>query len=499
METTELLPNSLKGSDLLEHVKTDFIGLNVQYQLATGELTRRVYLDSTASTLMMGPAYRAYQKFMRHYSNTHSEMHFSAKIATEAYHWAHDRILRFLGADQDEYTCFFTGSGTTSGMNRVARAFNNHRPDKNTVLVSIMEHHSNDLPHRKHGGKVIHIPVDTHESRMGCIDTNLLEKYLQQYHDDINYVSITGISNVTGIINPIDQVADLAHKYGAYIVVDGAQMAAHVPVRMGGNGNPNHHIDAFVFSGHKTYAPGSPGVVVIKKSFLENQEPEEVGGGMVGRVFPKRYIVKKEFPDREEAGTPNIPGGILLASAIEILDRIGMENILEEDISITNAALKAMLEIDDVVIYGDPDTEECPRACSISFNVKGMDHGQIAAILNDYYNIAVRNECFCAHPYVEKMMELSHAEQIKTVDRETDRFNIEPWMGMVRVSFGLYNTFEDVDYFINALAEIVQNREKYILFYRVNDHGDYEHKTFRFSGKEYFNVPDLLDDELKMI
>ena len=264
METTELLPISLNGSDLLNHIKSDFVGLNTHYKLATGEIKRRVYLDSTASTLMMGPAYRACQKFMKHYSNTHSEMHFSARIATEAFHWAHDRILRFLGANSGEYTCFFTGSGTTSGMNRVARAFNNHCPDKNIVLVSIMEHHSNDLPHRKHGGKVIHIPVDTHESKMGCIDTKLMEKYLIQYRDEVNYVSITGISNVTGIINPIDRVAELAHKYGAYLVVDGAQMAAHVPVHMGGNGNPYNHIDAFVFSGHKTYAPGSPGVVVIK-------------------------------------------------------------------------------------------------------------------------------------------------------------------------------------------------------------------------------------------
>ena len=105
-------------------------------------------------------------------------------------------------------------------MNRIARTLNQYRPSKDMVLVSIMEHHSNDLPHRKHGGEVMHIPVDTHESKMGCIDMNLLEKYLIKYSDRVNYVSVTGISNVTGIINPINDVAKLAHKYGAYIIVD---------------------------------------------------------------------------------------------------------------------------------------------------------------------------------------------------------------------------------------------------------------------------------------
>ena len=161
---------------------------------------------------------------------------------------------------------FFSGSGTTSGMNRIARTLNQYRPSKDMVLVSIMEHHSNDLPHRKHG-EVMHIPVDTHESKMGCIDINLLEKYLIKYSNRVNYVSVTGISNVTGIINPINDVAKQAHKYGAYIIVDAAQLAAHVPIRMSGFSDPDMNIDALVFSGHKTYAPGSPGVVIAKKSF----------------------------------------------------------------------------------------------------------------------------------------------------------------------------------------------------------------------------------------
>ena len=488
----------IQSIDLHEQIKSDFIGLNTTYKDVYGNETKRVYLDSTASTLMMGPAYRASQKFLKHYANTHSLMHFSAKIATKTYGWVHERVLDFVKANPDEYTCFFAGSGVTAGMNRIARVFNNFRPTRDVVLVSIMEHHSNDLPHRKHGGEVIHIPVDTKTSNMGKVDMDQLEEYLVKYQDRINYVSITGISNVTGIINPINEIAQLTHKYGAYIIVDAAQLAAHVPIQMSGFRDSTKNIDALLFSGHKTYAPGSPGVVVVKKSIMETMSPDEVGGGMVDRVFPEKYFVSNTFPDREEAGTPNILGAVTLGAAIEVLDQIGMDNILKEDMEITNYTLEEMLKIKDVVIYGDSNATICPRAGTISFNINGMNHGLVAAILNDYYNIAVRNECFCAHPYVEKMLELTHTEEISRVkSQNNDVWNIEPWMGMVRASFGVYTTMEDIEKFINALNEIVMNKNQFFDSYKMNKTGDYVHKDFDFSCKEYFTLSETVIDEIK--
>lgn len=490
--------DQVSKESLHEKIKNDFIGIDTQYTVVSGESIKRTYLDSTASTLMMGPAYRVASEFLNHYSNTHSLMHFSAKIATKTYDWIHNRMLDFVQADKEEYTCFFSGSGTTSGMNRIARTLNQYRPSKDMVLVSIMEHHSNDLPHRKHGGEVMHIPVDTHESKMGCIDMNLLEKYLIKYSDRVNYVSVTGISNVTGIINPINDVAKLAHKYGAYIIVDAAQLAAHVPIRMSGFSDSDMNIDALVFSGHKTYAPGSPGVVIAKKSFLSEIEPDEVGGGMVDRVFPDNYYITKKFPDREEAGTPNILGAITLGAAIHVLDSIGMDTVLKEDMELTNYALEKMLNIQDVVIYGETSTEKCPRAGTISFNIKSMDHGLVAASLNDYFNIAVRNECFCAHPYVEKMLELTHKQQQQEAKCKTNQsaWNIEPWMGMVRASFGIYNSFQDIDYFVGSLKHISENKEYYKSQYNSIGNGDYQHKTFKFSSKQYFKLSDSISNEL---
>ena len=292
---------SIQGQDLLDKIKDDFIGLNTEYKTVDDRISRRIYLDTTASSLMMGVAHRASNEFLKHYSNTHSLLHFSAKISTKTYNWIHDRILEFVHADPDEYTCFFMGSGVTAGMNRMAKTFKRLRPDKDMVLVSIMEHHSNDLPHRKHGGKVMHIPISSKNTNMGGIDMDIFEKYLMQFQDRINYVSITGLSNVTGIINPINKIARLAHKYGAYVIVDAAQMAAHVPIYMSGFEDKAMEIDALLFSGHKTYAPGSPGVIIARKSFMSAVEPEEVGGGMVDKVFPDNYFVSKNFPDREEA------------------------------------------------------------------------------------------------------------------------------------------------------------------------------------------------------
>ena len=141
--------------------------------------------------------------FLKHYSNTHSLLHFSARISTKTYGWIHSRILDFVHADPNKYTCFFMGSGVTAGMNRMAKTLNRLRPERDMVLISIMEHHSNDLPHRKHGGKVIHIPVSDQSENMGGINMDVFEQYLLKFEGRVNYVSITGLSNVTGIINPI--------------------------------------------------------------------------------------------------------------------------------------------------------------------------------------------------------------------------------------------------------------------------------------------------------
>jgi selenocysteine lyase/cysteine desulfurase len=477
----------------LKKLRREVIGLEVQYTLATGERTRRIYLDSTASTLRLKVVQDVLDKFQPFYSNTHTIAHFGAKLSTQEYRWAHEMVLNFVRADPEIYTTFFVGSGTTAGINRVARTLREKRPEREVVITSIMEHHSNDLPHRKHFREVVHVPAAMASRALGCVDLRRIEEALHEHAGKVNYVAITGVSNVTGIINPVHEVAEMAHRHGALIVVDAAQMAAHVPIQMSGHAAPARDIDVLVFSGHKIYAPGSPGVVVTRKDLFAGLEPQEVGGGMVDQVFINRYTISQHFPEREEAGTPNICGAIGLAAALYALSKVGMDAIAEEECKLIEYAITKLGTVDDIIIYGETDCSQCKRTGAISFNLKDLDHGLTAAALNDYFNIAVRNECFCAHPYVREMVTQSLAEEAERLSDEELANLAELHRGMVRASFGIYSTTKDVDALVAALHHISANKDFYRQHYVRLPNGDYEHKTFKFDHTKFFSVRQEVD------
>jgi len=485
--------NGTASHEALEKLAREVVGLDVQYTLATGERTRRIYLDSTASTLRLKIVQDVLEKFQPYYSNTHSLLHFGAKISTHEYRWAHEMVLEFVRANPELYTAFFVGSGTTGGMNRVARTLREKRPERDVVITSIMEHHSNDLPHRKNFREVVHVPAAMAAHSLGCVNLRRLEEALREHADKVNYVSLTGVSNVTGIINPIYAIAEMAHQYGALIVVDAAQMAAHVPIQMSGHRNPARDLDVLVFSGHKIYAPGSPGVVITRKDLFLGIEPQEVGGGMVDQVYINRYTQSQKFPDREEAGTPNICGAIGLAAALYALDKIGMDFIAAEENRLLEYALEKLGTVDDLIIYGETDITQCQRAGAISFNLKNMDHGLTAAALNDYFNISVRNECFCAHPYVREMVTMSLSAEAERLSDEELAQLAELHRGMVRASFGVYSTPKDVEALVSALKQIAANKSFYQSQYERLPNGDYEHKTFKFDHQKVFCIKQEVD------
>ncbi|MDH5356936.1 MAG: aminotransferase class V-fold PLP-dependent enzyme, partial [Gammaproteobacteria bacterium] len=391
----------MKNNDLLKTIQNNFIGKDTQYPTISGKTSPRRYLDSAASTLMMKPAFEVASEFLSHYASTHSKLHYAARGASEAYDWAHQRVLKFVGAD-DSYSCYFAGSGATAGFNRVSTELANQRPERNIVLVSEMEHHSNDLPHRAHS-KVVHIPAMGEGAAYGGIDIEVVRALIDQHGENINYIAVTGASNVTGALTPIHEIAQLAHSVGAYILVDASQMIAHAPVSMINAALQGSDLDALVFSGHKIYAPGSPGAVIAKSSLLKNTSPCELGGGMVTDVYLEEYMMSEQLPDREEAGTPNIVGAITLGAVLEVIMRIGMDAIREKEVPLIDMLWKELSEIDEVNLYG-PAPDDVPRTGTMTFNIKGFDHGLTAAALNDYHNIQVRNGCFCAHPYVREML-----------------------------------------------------------------------------------------------
>lgn len=475
----------------LNKLRAEAVGLDTEYTLVSGERTLRIYLDSTATSLRLKVVQEVIDRFQPHYANTHSVLHFSAKLSTHAYRWAHRMVLDFVQAHPEIYTAFFVGSGTTAGINRVARTLREKRPDRDVVITSIMEHHSNDLPHRRHFREVVHVPARMAVHALGCVDLGRIGEALKKYGDRVNYIALTGVSNVSGIINPVHEVAELAHRYGTLIVVDGAQFVAHLPVQMSGQGARD--LDVLVFSGHKIYAPGSPGVVVTRKDLFAGLEPQEVGGGMVDRVYVNRYTVSQEFPDREEAGTPNITGAIALAASLYALSKVGMDLVAEEECQLIEYALSRLGEIEDVVIYGETDCHVCQRAGAIAFNVRDLDHGLVAAALNDYFNIATRNECFCAHPYVREMITYSLSENTEHISDEDLGDYAELRRGMVRASFGIYSTREDVDQLAAALKHIAENKAYYESQYERLPNGDYKHKSFNFDPEQTFSVKKVVD------
>lgn len=478
---------------LLDNLRTEFLGLDTTYPLADGRTVRRIYLDSAASNLRMKVADDIVRRAMAHYANTHSQLHCSARIMTDLYHWAHEVVLDFVGAT-DDYTAIFCGNGVTGGLNRMACVLKAQRPDRDVVITTLMEHHANDLPHRKHVGTVVHVPVEKDpDGDAGRVNMTALREAIAKHADRLNYVAITAASNVTGITNPIHDIARLAHEAGALVVVDAAQSAAHTPISMKG-AEPEEDLDVVCLSGHKIYTPGSPGVIVARKDLFTGQEPMEVGGGIVSFVDTKRYVVTNDLPDREETGTPNIPGALSLAATLYLLGRIGMDVIEEDERDITQYALTKIEAIENLRLYGSHRLEVAERIGVITFNIPGLQHGLVAAALNDYFGIAVRNDCFCAQPFVRQLLGIADEAGVAP-DSCMGVYLPGTRPGMVRISFGLYNTKADVDAAIYAIRHISENVDYYRDQYQPvpTSSSDYRHRTFQFDTKAAFSIAREVD------
>lgn len=480
------------GSELLATLRSDFHGLETRYPLVDGGAGRRVYLDSAASCLPMNAAGDATSEFMRHYANTHSSTHFSARVSTAVYRWAHERVLAFLGADPEIYACIFIGSGATAALNRAASLLHGLRAERDTAMVSVMEHHSNDLPHRRVHRRVVSVPTSGDASGTLCLST--LEALLEREGRSVNYVAVTAASNVTGVCNPIADIARLAHAHGAYVVVDASQAIAHRKLDMGPSGNCAG-ADVLVFSGHKLYAPTSPGVLICRKSLLDQGQPYEIGGGTVDRVYLDGYTLTNEYPDREEAGTPNIIGAARLAFTTEILERIGMQTIEADERRLLKYLEDGLSRVEGVRIYGVEGASYDFRTPTLSISLHGVDHGLLAAALNDYFGIAVRNQCFCAHPYVRELIKRDLWALPEELLNDQSRLNAK--QGLVRVSLGLYNDEADIDRLLDALNDISARKAFYVSMYLPQRDGNYRHKEFKADTESIFSPIDAIDDVLR--
>lgn len=491
------------GPDPFQTLRQTTIGLGTRYPVITREVIDTVfprearrrgsrgthvplsYFDSTASTLMIQPVHATFERAVRTYANAHSVAHPSARISTYFYRTAHDVVMRFLNADLETQSAVFVGSGATGAVNRVARSLFRQKGEgdaRDTVVVTEMEHHANLLPWMQNVPRCVPVRVDR---QTGTLSVENLRAVLEapENRGRVRLVALTGVSNVTGIINPLAEMSPLVHAAGAELFVDAAQMVAHLKVDMRAMG-----IDYLVLSGHKVYAPLSPGVLVMPKG-SSPAVPDELGGGIVTAVALDRFGLTRHFPDREEAGTPNIIGAIMLASALLTLEEIGMDLVAGHEKKLTRQILEGLRRSNDVVILGDSDLDRTPRVGVISFNINGLHHAIVAQALADYFAIAVRNECFCAHPYVTALLGVTPA-QFDAFERsmaEDDHSNIP---GAVRASLGIYNNDRDVHRLILAIGWVVKNRNRLLKEYFVDRDGvARRHDGWQVDPLQYASLP----------
>jgi cysteine desulfurase/selenocysteine lyase len=422
-----------------------FTGVDIQVPTLGGASRRYVNLDNAASTPPLKAAQQAVDQFLAYYSSVHRGTGFKSQISTHAYEAARQVILRFVGADPAVHTCLF-GKNTTEAINKLARRFP-FTAERKIVLVSGMEHHSNDLPWRA-ASETHHIGL-TPDGRLDEAD---FDAKLAQFGEQTALVAITGASNVTGFLNPIHRLAEKAHAVGAQIAVDCAQLAPHRQIDMRPVSDPAH-LDYVAISGHKLYAPFGTGALVGWRATFEHGDPDQTGGGTV-EIVTLEDVVWADPPDREEAGSPNTVGAVALAAALTQLERLSMATVAAHEADLTAYALRRLPEVPGMQIFGDADPDRAAeRLGVIPFRLASHDHFLVASVLGHEYAIGVRSGCFCAHPYILHLLGLSRqeAQSVRSQMLAGDRSHMP---GLVRASFGLYNTHADVDALVEALADI---------------------------------------------
>ncbi|MFQ5398326.1 MAG: aminotransferase class V-fold PLP-dependent enzyme [Anaerolineae bacterium] len=422
------------------------LGLDQRVPLLDGRLVPYVNLDNAASTPPLKDVVDAIGRFLPYYSSVHRGTGFKSRLSTVAYDQAHEIIGRFVGADLSNNTVIF-GKNSTEALNKLA--YRLPIPPDFVVITTQLEHHSNDLPWRGRA-PVVHVRA-TPEGRF---DEDHFDHLLQQYAGRIALVTVTGASNVSGFLQPIHRLARKAHAAGAYILVDAAQLAPHRRVDMKPDDDPEH-LDFVVLSAHKMYAPFGTGALIGPKEVFLQSAPEYRGGGTVD-IVTLDEVHWAGMPDRDEAGSPNVVGAVAMAVAAQVLMDVGMDQVAAHEEELIAYALKQMSQVPGITIYGETDPARAGEKVGvIPFNLDGLSHFLVAAVLGYEGGIGVRSGCFCAHPYVVHLLHLNE-EEAATWREQMLRGDKSNMPGMVRASFGCYNNTDDIDRLVEMLGRLAR-------------------------------------------
>jgi cysteine desulfurase/selenocysteine lyase len=376
-----------------------------------------IYLDNAATTQKPRAVIDSLQKYyLEENSNIHRGVHYLSERATFAYEEARRTVQKFLNASRSEEIIFTRG--TTEGINLVANSYGRKfLCDGDEILITCLEHHSNIVPWQllaeSSGLKVKAAPLDGR----GQV---ILEEFERLLNPKTRIVAVAHVSNALGTINPVRRMAELAHQHGAVILIDGAQSAAHLPVNV-----RDLDCDFYVFSGHKVCGPTGIGVLYGRLELLDKMPPYQGGGGMISTVSIEKTTYARP-PERFEAGTPHIAGAIVLATALEYLQGLGLERIAEYERRLLRAAEDKVRRIPGLRIIGTAEE----KAAILSFFLDSIHPHDLGTIL-DREGVAIRAGHHCAQPAMR------HFEVPATA----------------RASFSFYNTFEEIDALCSGIVK----------------------------------------------
>jgi cysteine desulfurase / selenocysteine lyase len=377
-----------------------------------------VYLDNAATSQKPHAVIDTLVDYYeRHNANIHRGLHTLAEEATARYEEVRDKVRHFINAPGRE-SVIFTRNATES-INLAAYAWGrSHIREDDEILLTVMEHHSNLVPWqllaKETGARLRFIDIDS--------EGRLRDDWREIIGERTRLVALTQMSNVLGTINPIREIAELAHLYGAVVLVDGAQSVAHMPVDV-----QDLDCDFLAFSGHKMLGPTGVGVLYVRSGVLEEMTPFLSGGHMISRVSLEE-ATWNDIPWRFEAGTPNIADVIAFGAAIDYLQGLGMEAVRQHDIELTAYALDVLSQIPNLTLYGP--TDPTVRGCAIAFNY-GQLHAHDLGTVLDTHGVAIRAGHHCCQPLMTRLEITATA----------------------RASLYVYNRRQDIDVLADAIQE----------------------------------------------
>ena len=403
------IQNQTEGFDV-EKIREDF---PILHQEINGKPL--VYLDNAATSQKPKSVIDSIEKYYRGYnSNIHRGVHTLSENATEAYESARIKVRDFIHANSTKEIVFVRGA--TEAINLVAQSFGrNTLGSEDEIIITELEHHANIVPwqllSQQTGAKLKYVPIND--------NGELVEsEYKKLLNEKTRIVAVGHISNALGTINPIENMINLAHKYGAKVLIDGAQATSHTSVDV-----KKLDCDFYVFSGHKLFGPTGIGVLYGKEDLLEKMPPYQGGGDMIKMVTMKETQYN-ELPHKFEAGTPNISGVIGLGAAIDYVNKIGLENIGNHEKQLLDYANQMASEITELKFIGTAKN----KTSILSFTLDGIHPHDVGTILNNE-GIAIRTGHHCAMPVMEYF-------QIPATSR---------------ASFSFYNTHAEVDVLIEGI------------------------------------------------